>query len=241
MGLPVVDGLDLSLKGQVLQVTVQRGEANLMSMEMCRALTDLLLAPPAGARVLHLRARGPAFCLGRDRGHAGEDGLREEAETLVRLNRALSAGKLVTVAEVAADAAGYGVGLAALSDLSFVSPVARFWFPEVEAGLAPTVVLAWLPALVGRSRAFRLVASGVKIDGREAARIGLFTAAANSAEHLPALVAEEVEMLLRHPPQPQREIRSFLHETLGTGSVDIDRLSVERLVTNSLRLNQTTP
>jgi|GEM_PF-3009413 methylglutaconyl-CoA hydratase len=238
MSLPSVDGLDLRLKGPVLQVTMQRGEANLMSMEMCRVLTDLLFQPPAGARVMHLRASGPAFCLGRDRGQSGEDGLREEAETLVRLNRALSAGKLVTVAEVAGDAAGYGVGLAALSDLSFVSPSARIWFPEVEAGLAPTVVLSWLPALVGRSRAFRLVASGVRIDGCEAARIGLFTAVAESAEQLPELVASEVDMLLHHSPQPQWEIRAFLDETLGARSLNIDQLSVERLVTSSLRLSR---
>jgi len=237
----VVDGLDLSLKGQVLEATLERGEANLMSMDMCRALTDLLQAPPGGARIMHLRARGPVFCLGRERGSADEDGLRKEAETLVRLNRALSAGKLVTVAEVSGDAAGYGVGLAALSDLSFVSPDARFWFPEVETGLAPTVVLAWLPFLVGRSRAFRLVASGVKIAGREAARIGLFTAAAERAEDLPELVSNEIDMLLRHPPQPQWEIRSFLQETLANGSANRDRLSVERLVTSSLRLRSSTP
>lgn len=238
MALIEVEGLGIRQDGPVVEVTLRRGEANLMSMEMCRALTQLLLYPPAGARVMHLRSGAPAFCLGRDRGHAGEDGLREEAETLVGLNRALSAGELVTVAEVAGDAAGYGVGLAALADLSFVAPTARFWFPEVGAGLAPTVVLAWLPRLIGRSRAFWLVASGAKIDGRKAVELGLFTGAPESSEQLPELVAGEIEGLLRHSALPQREIRAFLNETLGAGLDTLDELSVDRLVANSLRLGQ---
>jgi len=238
MSLPVVDGFDLLQDGPVIRVTIRRPPDNLMSMAMCRTLSDLLCSPPADARVMHLRAQGPGFCLGRDRGSAGENGLRQEAETLVRLNRALRAGQLITVAEVARDAAGYGVGLAALSDLSFVAPSARFWFPEVEAGLAPTVVLSWLPSLVGRSQAFRLAASGARIDGRQAAKLGLVTDVADSVDDLPRMVTAEIDSLLRQDVLPQQEIRAFLQEAATADSVTVDRLSVDRLVTNSLRLSQ---
>ncbi|MHB8504760.1 MAG: enoyl-CoA hydratase/isomerase family protein, partial [Acidimicrobiales bacterium] len=161
-----------------------------------------------------------------------------EAETLVALNRALREGRLLTVAEVGGDAAGYGVGLAALCDLSFAAPAARFWFPEVEAGLAPTVVLAWLPTVVPRSHAFRLTATGARIDGREAARLGLVTEVARSEADLPRLVASEIDALLRCPERAQGEIRSFLRDAEPADAASVDRMAVDRLVANSLWLRR---
>ncbi len=238
MGPGGVEGLQLDVEGPVVVATIDRGEENLVSMEICTVLADLLFDPPPGARVLHLRAAPPVFCLGRERGAGDEVGMKEEAETLVALNRALREGGLVTVAEVAGDAAGYGVGLAALCDLSFAAPSARFWFPEVEAGLAPTVVLAWLPSLVQRSHAFRLTASGRRIDGREAAGLGLVTAAAAHDDELPALVQSEIAALLRHPARAQSEIRAFLRDSASADADTVDRLAVDRLVANSIFLRQ---
>lgn len=236
MSLPQVEGLEFVQEGPVVRATIDRGAENLMSMPMCTALTQLLHAPPVDARVLHLRASGTAFCLGRDRGFGDEAALREESEILVRLNRALREGELVTVAEVAGEAAGYGVGLAALCDLSFAAPSAKFWFPEAAAGLAPTVVLAWLPSLVGRSHAFRLTASGAPVDGREAARLGLVTVVADGDTELAALVGSQIAGLLRNPAQVHREIRSFLRETESAEPSAVDSLAVDRLVAGSLRL-----
>ena len=116
MALEGVEGLRLEIDGPVVVATIDRGDENLVSMQMCGTLTDLLSDPPAGTRVLHVRAAPPVFCLGRDRCAGNEGGLRVEAETLVALNRALRDGRLLTVAEVGGDAAGYGVGLAALCD-----------------------------------------------------------------------------------------------------------------------------
>ncbi len=230
------EGLQLELDEGVVVATLDRGEENLVSMEICRALVELLHDPPPGARVLRLRAAPPVFCLGRDRGATDEEGLYQEAETLVALNRALGEGRLITVAEVAGDAAGYGVGLAALCDMSFAAPSARFWFPEVEAGLAPTVVLAWLPRLAQRSHAFRLTATGRRIDGRTAASLGIVTEAAAEDAQLPALVDSEIAALLDRSERAQREIRSFLHAASSAEAEEVDRIAIERLVANSIWL-----
>lgn len=234
--LPSVDGLDIVREDDVLRVTIDRGGDNLMSMAMCEALTGLLTHPPDGCHVLHLRASGPAFCLGRDRGGADVDLLRDQATTLVALNRALGEGRVVTVAEVAGDAAGFGVGLAALCDVSVAAPSARFWFPEIEAALAPTVVLAWLPRAVGRAHAFRLTATGSKVDGTEAARLGLVTKVAAGDQTLTGEVDAEIDALLAHSLRAQLEIRAFLAETTGVDADTIDRMAVDRLVLASLRL-----
>lgn len=237
MGLPSVEGLRLTMRDWVVVATLDRGPDQLMSMQMCRALTELLRNPPVDARLLHLRSSGPAFCLGRDRGGADIDPLREEAETLVALNRALAEGELVTVSEVCGDAAGYGVGLAALTDISVASPGSRFWFPEIEAGLAPTVVLAWLPRLVGRSAAFRLTATGRAVSAGEAVGLGLISVVADSAESLADTVEAEISALLRHSGRAQREIRSFLSDTAAADRA-VEQLAVDRLVLAGLRLRQ---
>ncbi len=238
MTLPAVEGLALSFErgGRVLRATIDRGEDNLMSMAMCEALTGVLLAPPDGCHVLHLRAEGPNFCLGRDRGGRGVDVLRAQATTLVALNRALTQGQLVTVAEVAGGAAGFGVGLAALCDVSVAAPSARFWFPEIEAGLAPTVVLAWLPRMVGRAQAFRLTATGDEVGAAQAERIGLVTSVAEDDGVLSERVREKIDSLLRHSLRPQLEIRAFLAAAAAADQPTVDRLAVDRLVLGSLRL-----
>lgn len=238
MALPTVDGLDLSLDrdGQVLRATVDRGGDNLMSMAMCEALTGVLRDPPAGCHVLHLRAAGPNFCLGRDRGGRDVDVVKAQATTLVACNRALAEGNLVTVAEVAGDAAGFGVSLAALCDVSVVAPSARFWFPEIDAGLAPAVVLAWLPRVVGRAQAFRLTATGTKVDGDEATRLGLVTKVAKDDGSLGQETEAEIDALLAHPLRAHLEIRGFLAETAALDQPSVDRLAVDRLVLASLRL-----
>ncbi|MHB8505811.1 MAG: hypothetical protein ACYDEN_08860, partial [Acidimicrobiales bacterium] len=72
MGMAAVEGLRLEVDGPVVAATLQRGDGNLVSMEMCGALTDLLFDPPGGTRILHLRAAPPGFCVARDRG-AGDE------------------------------------------------------------------------------------------------------------------------------------------------------------------------
>lgn len=232
---PSTEGLVVDQRGDVLDVTIDRGEENLLSIRMCETLTELLRRPPAGARIMRLRANGPNFCLGRDRGGRDVDDLRRQTHTLVELNQALQDGELVTVAEVSGGAAGFGVGLAALCDLSYASPSAQFWFPEVSAGWAPAVVLAWLPRMVGRSQAFRLTATGTRLDAEAAARLGLITEVAKTEEDLSDLVESEIAALLPHDPWTHHEIRSFLRDTASASVGQAYRLGVERLTLGVLR------
>ena len=232
---PPPDGLRVELDGPVVRVTLDRDDENLVSLAMCRCVTSLLLDPPEGARVLHLRSSRRAFCLGRERGGGGADALRAEARVLVELNQALSGAELFTVAEVSGDAAGFGAGLAALCDFSVASGSARFWFPEVEIGLAPTVVLAWLPQLVGRREAIRLTATAARVDGWEAARLGLVTRAAGRADAVARMAREEIDALLRHDRDAQREIKAFVRDTEGAERSIAEDLAVDRLALSSLR------
>src|SRR5690606_19782622 len=138
--------------------------------------------PPVSAGVIVIKSNGTQFCAGRERTAASVDDLPREVDRLVAVNQALRSSPLVSIAAVHGDAAGFGVGLAALSDFAISSPDAVFSFPEVGIGLAPVLVLAWLPQLVGRREAFRLTATGARITAQQARELGLVTQVAASAD-----------------------------------------------------------
>ena len=229
------EGVSIATDGAVVRVVLDSGDANLLTIDAIEALARLLTDPPEGAHVVHIRAEGPNFCLGRERGANDVDGLRRESEALVALNQALGGGSLVSVAEVAGGAAGFGAGLAALCDISIAAPNATFWFPEVNIDLAPAVVLAWLPRRIGRAHAFRLAATGDSIDARRAAELGLITEVAPSDEALPKVVADTIAALVARNPRVHREIKSFLDATSDMSEAQAYRFALDRLVIGSMR------
>lgn len=229
-----VEGLQIRDDGAVITVTIDRGEENLLSLEMCRALTALLHTPPEDAHVLRLRADGPAFCLGRDRGDGSVDDLRGEVRVLIDLNEAIRTTELVTVAEVQADADGFGVGLAALCDASFMAEGAHLRFPEIDIDLAPVVVLTWLPRMIGRAAAFDLTATGRALTGAEAASLGLVGSAVPDTE-LAATVAAWVVSITSHSRRVHREILDYLRASEGLDDERGYALAVDRLVLGSMR------
>ncbi len=227
-------GLVVTSDDGVVDVVVERGDENLLTMQMCSVLTDHLLSPDPDEHVLRIRARGPAFCLGRERWAETPDDLRIEARTLVALNQALSSSRLVTIAQVGGEAAGFGVGLAALCDMTIAGPSAGFRFPEVDIDLAPVVVLSWLPRLVGRKQAFRLAASGQRIDARRAADLGLVNAVTDSDDSLGAAVDDEVAALRKHAPRVHNEIKDFLRASDDLTEAQAYELALDRLVLGSM-------
>ena len=236
-----MEGLRSNLAGGVLEVVIDRGEDNIFSLAMCGHLGSLLARPPEGAHVLRLRAEGPAFCLGRERAGETVADLRVETATIIGLNQALSASSLVTVAEVAGDAAGYGAGLAALCDVSVAAPSAQFYFPEVTIDLAPSVVLTWLSRMVGRKQAFLLAATGDRVDARRAAELGLVTEVSATDEALPEHVSGRIEGLQRWSPRVHAQISEFLLAIEDLTETQAYALAAERLVTGSMERRRDAP
>jgi enoyl-CoA hydratase/carnithine racemase len=161
--------------------------------------------------------------------------VRGEAETLVSVQRALRRTRLVTVAEVQGDAAGFGVGMLAACDVSVAVADARFSFPEISIGLAPALVLAWLPRLVGERQAFWLTATGEKISATRALELGLLNAVVDSPEELTKDVDERVTMLRAGNPRVHAEIRDMLRAFSPLGDDAALDMSIDRLVVGSLR------
>ncbi|MGA8210366.1 MAG: enoyl-CoA hydratase/isomerase family protein [Nocardioidaceae bacterium] len=219
----------------VVLVELDRPPGNLFTIELCRRLVAVLERPPEGAHVLRLRAAGDAFCLGRERGGTTPAELRTEAQVLVDLTRALRRTRLVTVVEVQGEAAGYGVGVVAACDVAVAVESARFSFPEVGIGLAPALVLAWLPRVVGEREAFWLTATGEAVPASRAVELGLLNSVVASADELRKDVDERVTALRARSPRVHADIKDMLRVF---GRVDDDAaldVSLDRLVVGSMR------
>jgi methylglutaconyl-CoA hydratase len=230
-----VAGLEFHRDGAVLTVRLDSADGNLMTMDMCDALAAVLTDPPEGVHVLVLSGAGEQFCMGRERTAATPDDLPNEVRRLVAVNEALASTPLVTVARVHGDAAGFGVGLAALCDVAVATRAAKLSFPEVRINLAPALVLAWLPHMVGRRAAFWLTASGAPVSGDEAVRIGLLNEVVDDADALDAAVTGKVEALLAAQPRVHTDIRAMLRSVQSLSEGQRNELASDRLVLGSLR------
>jgi enoyl-CoA hydratase/carnithine racemase len=219
----------------VVTVELDRPPGNLFTVDLCRRLVRLLGEPPADAHVLRLRATGDAFCLGREREGSTPAELREEVGVLVALTRALRRTRLVTVAEVQGDAAGFGVGVVAACNVAVAVEGARFSFPEVTIGLAPALVLAWLPRVVGEREAFWLTASGEAVPARRALELGLLNGVVSTAEELAKDVDDRIGVLRSHSPRVHADIKDMLRLFAGASDDDVLDLSIDRLVVGSMR------
>ena len=232
------EGLSVVADGSVLTARFDRDGGNPISMAICAALTRLLRDPPTGAHVLVLTAAGPTFCLGRDRGASDAGGLIGEAEALIALNQSLDRTRLVTVARVQGDAAGFGAGLAALCDVAIAVRSARFSFPEARIPLAPAIVLAWLSRVVGRRTAFWLTATGEPVEGDDLVRLSLVNEVVEGEGALDAAVTRRVEALVGGSPRVQAEVRRMLRDFDGLTTDQAYAMAASRLVVGSLRRSE---
>jgi methylglutaconyl-CoA hydratase len=160
--------------------------------------------------------------------------LRGEAARIVRLNETLVTSPLTVIAEVHGDAAGFGAGLVAATDIAVAAEDARFWFPEILGGLAPSIVISWLAKTIPHKVAFDLVTTGDRIDAREAQRLGLVTAVVPAPE-LEAAVDERLKRLSAMSEGAIKEIKQFFVRIRGLDPAASATASVEALALSAVR------
>jgi methylglutaconyl-CoA hydratase len=231
----MVDGLRVDRDGHTIVVTAQRGDENLYSGEMIDALSAAVENAAAdGVRFVRLRAEGPVFCVGRDRAGTTPLALRDEAARIVRVNEVFRTASITVIAEVHGDAAGFGAGLVASADIAIAAEDARFWFPEILGGLAPTVVISWLSKTIPYKMAFDMVTTGDPITALEARRVGLVTDVVSGRE-LRSAVDERLERLALMSPGAIKEIKEFFARTRGLDPAHSSAAAVETLALSAVR------
>jgi len=157
------------------------------------ALTEGLAAALAraideGVRAVVIAGRGRAFCAGHDLKEP--EPVEDPVQTRVRLEGIQEITRLVrrfpgpVVAAVHGYALGAGCEFALCCDVVVAAEDAQFGFPEVSVGLSVTGGISrLLPVLVGWARAKELLLLGERVDGTEAARIGLVARVVAAGEH----------------------------------------------------------
>lgn len=228
-------GLAIEQSGAVVHVRVDAGRGNLFAPEMTRQLATVLRTPPEGAHVVHISAAGPEFCMGRTPFRPGAAPLREDVDALVELVDALQRTSVVTVAEVQGDAAGFGVGLVALSDVAVAAAGVHLSFPEVDAGFAPALVLAWLGELIGPRQAFWLAATGIRVPAAEARELGLLTHVVDDTAALSEAVRSIVELLCAKPPAVHAQIKELVRLYASVPKEQRTAIACERLAFGALQ------
>jgi isohexenylglutaconyl-CoA hydratase len=157
---------------------------NALSADMVAAIDRALGGAPQGLAALIVEGAGGVFSAGADLKSLSEALANppppDESDPLQALNAAggrffsrFAALPLVTVAVVDGAAVGGGMGLAAAADVVIATERARFALTETSLGLIPAQIAPHLVARLGERVARRLALTGARLDGREAAALGL--------------------------------------------------------------------
>jgi enoyl-CoA hydratase len=184
--------IDYATRGALAFVTLDRPERlNAINRALTAALEDAVRAAnrDPNVRVLVLRGAGRAFCAGYDLQTApqAETSVQEKTggwdpvldyrgmSENVRSFMSLWESAKPVIAQVHGWCVGGGTDLALCSDLIFMAEDARIGYPPSRVWGTPTTCM-WVYRL-GLEHAKRLMLTGESLDGREAARLGLASAA----------------------------------------------------------------
>ena len=125
-------------------------------------------------KVVVLRASGEVFCAGADLGYIQElqtfgytDNL-EDSTHLMQLFHQIYTLKKVVIAEVQGHALAGGCGLAAICDLAFAVPEAKFGYTEAKIGFLPAIVSVFLLRKIGEARTKQLLLTGDVVPAQTA-------------------------------------------------------------------------
>jgi enoyl-CoA hydratase len=168
--------------------------------ELARAIDEGDAQP--GARVILLRAEGPAFCAGygldwstaaqAQEAAAGPPGASQQGRVWDSISDARMIGSFVdtymklwyarkpTIAAVQGWCIGGGTDMVLCADLIIAAEGARFGYPPARVWGTPTTAM-WVYRM-GLERAKRYLLTGDEIPAREAARIGLILETVPDAE-----------------------------------------------------------
>jgi isohexenylglutaconyl-CoA hydratase len=184
--LPHTSHLKLAQRGAVLHVWLNRPELrNALSQKMVRELaaTFAAIAEDRDIRVVVLRGAGGTFCAGGDIKNMSSaqvappagaaDELKDNNRRFGAMLEAVNAAPQVVIAAVEGAAMGGGFGLACIADITVATADARFAMSEVTIGVVPAAISPFVVQRIGLTAARRLGVTGIRLNGQEAATIGI--------------------------------------------------------------------
>lgn len=235
----------LDRDGPVLSVILSNpARRNAQTPSMWAALAEVADTLPPEVRVVVLRADGPSFSAGLDRGMLAPEGIDGEpnlvalaahgdpgplADAIGVFQRGFTAWRhcaALVVAAVQGHAVGAGFQLALAADLRVVADDVSFVMGEVALGLVPDLGgTGPLARLVGPARALEICLTSRPVGAQEAVALGLAQLAVPAAD-LDATVRDLAAAVLAAPEQTVRELVPLLRGALER--TPAEQLAAER-------------
>lgn len=169
-------------------------------------------------RGITLRGKGGTFCAGGDlkafgRLTSGDNSVAEVAEFNIsagRLFQLIESMPQVVVALVEGAAMAGGLGIACAADLVAVTQNAKFALTETMIGIPPAQIAPIIVGRIGLTQARRIMLTGARFDGQEAARIGIANSVAEDSAGLDAFEKDIREGVLRCAPGANAATKEIL-------------------------------
>lgn len=235
IALPTTETLLTRIDDGVLHVTLNRPERrNALSLRMVEELFAVFsgLAGESQLRAIVLRGAGGTFCAGADvkempstpAGQPAAEGRPafDPRPGIARNNRrfgqvltAVSAVAAPVVAVIEGSVMGGGFGLCCVSDVALALCDARFGLPETGLGLIPAQIAPFVVQRLGLTQARRLMLTGARLDGKEAARLGLVHEVCDDVAALEAALLATLGQIKRCAPNANAATKRLVLDSLG--------------------------
>jgi cyclohexa-1,5-dienecarbonyl-CoA hydratase len=164
--------------GTLLKLVLDRPKANVLTLEMMKALSQALSAQADNPhlRFVFIRGAGSQFSFGA----SVEEHRKEQAPSMLAgfhsMIRQVAAYPVPIAALVEGSCLGGAFELVLACHLVFAAPSANFGCPEIKLGVFPPVLAAIGDRRLGAPLAERLVLTGATIDAATAEKAGLVSA-----------------------------------------------------------------
>ncbi len=211
--LPQTSHIRLDLRDAVLHLWLDRPELrNAVSPQMVREIlaTFAAIADDRSVRVVVLRGAGGTFCAGgdiksmsaaRDAPPPGTtDELKENNRRFGAMMETVNAAPQAVIAAVEGSAMGGGFGLACVADITIATADALFAMTEVTIGVVPAAISPFVVQRIGLTAARRLAVSGARLNGIEAAALGITHLTVSDAAALDAALSDACNQVLKCAP-----------------------------------------
>ncbi len=219
--LPPTPALETELEGGWLSVWFNQPERRNPLTDA--VVSDLLvlchhLAQCRDIRGVSLRGRGGFFCAGGDlrefraMAEAPRSSTIEASARIGRLLAAIDTLPQVTVAIIEGAAMAGGLGLACSCDVTVGTADAAFGFSETRIGITPAQIAPYVMRKAGYANGRRLLLTGARFKGKEAAELGLLDVCVDQMEALDAAVNPIKSDVMSCSPQAVSACKTLLRE-----------------------------
>lgn len=218
----------------VALITLNRPEnLNAFSGEMGRGLGEAYRRcdEDDAVRAVVLTGAGRAFCAGADMSAGADTFAQQDAGGDFSASPVSPAAwdvRKPVIAAMNGHAVGLGLTLALQCDLRIAADEGKYGVLQVRRGVMPDACSHWtLPRIVGLERAASLMLTGRKIDGSEAARLGLVLRSLPAAEVLPAAMEIARDVASNTAPLSVAVTKRLLWESPGLSLHEVERRETE--------------